>query len=239
MVSPLSQPPASAPDDIQARLLEKKRHLQQVYDALVKLNTPELTQPDRLALEHEKTLLLIPTVASALKLKEADLEHLKSRKSPPDPEVLAGENNEAALMSAKVTLLATQSELEQQLIANPEDTSLRRQVADVAVRLAAKELALKQQQVEVLKRKISLAHHPETLKKLLAGEEHEVAILQQVETLTSEIQAINQQILDPGLHNEGYASLYTSLVHAQLKSINLQLEMKQENIHQLDLRLKP
>lgn len=202
MVSPLTQPTASAADDMQARLLEKKGHLQQVYDVLVKLNAPGLTQPERLTLEHEKTLLLIPTVASALKLKQADLEHLKNRKSPPDPEVLAGENNEAAIMAEKVTLLAQLSDLEQQLIAKPDDASLTQQVADVAGQLAAKELALKQKQVAVLRRKISVAHHPETLQELLVGEEHEVAILQQLDKLTREIQAINLQILDPGVRYE-------------------------------------
>ena len=238
MVTQLTQLPASAADDMQARLLEKKGHLQQVYDVLVKLNTPELTQAERLTLEHEKTLLLIPTVASALKLKQADLEHLNSRKSPPDTEVLAGENNEATIMAEKVTLLAQLCHLEQCLIANPDDASLTQQVADVAGQLAVKELALKQQQVAVLRRKISMAHHPETLQELLAGEEHEVAILQQLDKVTCEIQAINLQILDPGVHTVSYLSLFTSLVQTQVKSVELQLKMKRENIHQLDLRLK-
>ena len=238
MVSQLTELPASAADDMQARLLEKRGHLQQVCDVLVKLLTSELTQAERLTLEHEKTLLLIPTVASALKLKQADLGHLNSRKSPPDTEVLAGENNEAAIMAEKVTLLAQLSDLQQQLIANPDDASLTRQVADVAGQLAAKELALKQQQVAVLRRKVSIAHHPETLQELLAGEEREVAILQQLDTLTCEIQAINLQILDPGPHTASFLSLFTSLVQTQVKSVDLQLELKRENIHQLDLRLK-
>jgi hypothetical protein len=239
MGSPLSPPPASAADDIQARLLEKKRHLQQVYDVLVKLNTGALTQAERLALEHEKTLLLTPTVASALKLKQAELEHLKSRKSPPDPEVLAGENNEAAIMADKIILLAALSDLEQQLIANPNAASITQQIADVTGQLAAKEMALKQQQVAVLRRKISLAHHAETLQNLLVGELHEVAMLRQLQTLTCKIQEITLQIFDPGDHATSYPSLFKSLVETQVKSIELQLEMKQENIHQLDLRLKP
>jgi hypothetical protein len=40
-------------------------------------------------------------------------------------------------------------------------------------------------------------------------------------------------------HATSQLSLHKSLVETQVKSIEFQLEMKRENIHQFDLRLKP
>jgi hypothetical protein len=214
----------------QEDIRRKLEQIKQVVEVLKPMDVASLPYAQWLDGQSQKNQLLMGADTTELSLKQSEIDKLKSQlKSHPEKAtVLALEEAELAVMKdkmAKMTELQTAIEQAQQ-----GKPGADQRVADLTLKISQDELMLKNLQVATLQYQVMISPPDKqpALQKLMEGEQYEVEQLKQ-------IVALNQQIAD----RVGSGGDATTVVDLRRQVVQHELLMKEQNMRQLEARLKP